>query len=514
MSEPNELEDRLAATLRAKAAQVRVDDGPFVPSALGEVVPLDQHRRRRGRAAWMIAAAVAAVVALIVGITLVRADHRQATVSQGDHPDRPGVLAPTWVPDGYQLWDVSPSSGPGSLVPASGPITIQLFADDRGPVLDLQVGVAGALPTGSWSGDPLTVRGQSATVVMSSTGPAGNQGFAERATIRWTEGGQPIKVVADRTTKERVVALLDGLVWQVPGDPLSGADAASLPSLHQVGGVDRVSLPASAGATFVYAKGAPTVAGTPEIVVRVAGPGANLTNFQENQIGSAPLQPDGTLETTGVISRADAKVASVLWPDGRGATAMGAGVDAADLVRLIRSLAPTDDADLDARRAEITARVLALPVVATAEIAPLTLEVHGEGGTALCAHAGSGPVSCGAVAGSGSAWSGEIGLAVSIVVDGDWYVGAGGTLPFAATPVAHEYYDPATTPSTGPGVTTLADLPVIHTADQAPWHFLVAAMPPKLTDAAVDWDTTNTSSCSQHDGGSCASGFVLTRPPS
>ena len=33
MSEPTELEARVAATLRAKAAQVRVDDAPFVPSA-------------------------------------------------------------------------------------------------------------------------------------------------------------------------------------------------------------------------------------------------------------------------------------------------------------------------------------------------------------------------------------------------------------------------------------------------------------------------------------------------
>ena len=536
MSDTTELEERLRATLRAKSAQVLVDDGPFDASHGADVVPLAGHRRR-GRSVWLLAAAVAAVVALAVGVTVVRAGHRQATVSQSDHPDRPGVFAPTWMPDGYQLWDVSPSSGAGSEVPGSGPVTIQLFADDRAPMLAVQVG-ATAGPNPDYPaplGEAATVRGVAGHVRTTTVTTSADQAPVERLEIRWEEDGQPVVATIDHTDQARALDMLGAMAWQTPGDPFSGVAPGSLSlvptypldltghpgsnPLRLVGGVVNQAVPTAAVTTFVYAEGTPTLASASEITVRVGGPGSGLVQYYESQLGSASLQADGTLETTSAVPAIDTQVGSVMWPDGRAVIAIAAGVDAGDLLRIARSAAPTDDADLDARRAEITARVLTLPVVATADISPLTLEVHGDGGTALCAHAGSGPVTCGAVAGvNGGSFggSGSAGLTVSVVVDGDWYIGAVGTLPFSYTPVSHEFFAPGdTTSSSTPDVTTLADLPVVHTVDQAPWHFLVAAMPPAFSDASVEWDTTTQPSCrSGGNGGSCATGVSVTRPTS
>ena len=538
MTETDEFESRLAATLRAKAAQVEVADVPFDPSVPGGVVPLGEPRRGR-RSGWILAAAAALLVVLVVGVALVRTD-RQASVSQGDRPNRPGVLAPTWVPDGYQLWDISSSSGPASEAAGRGPVTIQLFAQDQGPMLMVEVGVRETSPqTPGFAvppGDAATVRGVPGHVWATTMTTSPGQVPVPRLQIRWEEEGQAILAIVDHVDQARALDMLAAMAWAVPGDPLSGVAAGSLSlavsfspattgspastPLREVGGVVNQVEPAAALSTFVYAQGAPTLASSSEITVRTGGPGSGLEQYYETQLGGSSPQGDGAVETTGASPVTDVRVGGVFWPDGRWAIAVGAvgaGVETSDLVRIARTAAPTDDADLDGRRAEITARVLALPVVATTELPPLTLEVHGEGGTALCARVGSGPVTCGAVAGvtGGSLGRfGSPGLTVGMIVDGDWYVGAAGTLPFAYTPVSNEYFVPGdTTQASTPGVTTLADLPVVRMAEAPPWRFLVAAVPARLSDVSVEWDTTSDPSCtSAASGGSCATGVGVTRP--
>ena len=532
MTETDELERRLAATLRAKAAQVVVAAEAFVPSDRGEVVPLGEPRRGR-RSGWVLAAAAAVLVVLVVGVALVRTD-RQTSVSQNDHADRPGVLAPIWVPEGYQLWDVSSSSGPGSEMPGGGPVTVQLFAQDQGPILMVQVGASPQTPgSAAPQGEAVTVRGVAGHVWATTMTTSPDQVPVPRLQIRWEEDGQPISATIDHVGQARALDMLDAMAWTVPGDPLSGVAAGSLSLavsfspvltgsmsstlLHEVGGVVDQAVPTAAVTTFAYAQGTPTLTSSSEITVRAGGPGSGLGQYYETQLGGTSPQGDGSVETSGASSVTDVRSAVVVWPDGRSVVAIGAGIDPSALVRIARSAAPTDDAALDARRAEIAERVLALPVVATTELPPLTLEVHGEGGTALCAHAGSGPVTCGAVAGVNGGSLGRFGspgLTVSMIVDGDWYVGAAGTLPFAYTPVSHEYFAPGdTTPSSTPGVTTLADLPVVRTAEAPPWRFLVAAVPARLSDVSVQWDTTSDPSCSQGgSGGSCATGVEATRP--
>jgi len=514
MTDTTEIEGRLIATLKAKAAQLVVDDEPFVLSTMAELVPLKPPGRRPGGRVLAAAAAVAAVVALVTGIALVRADHRQATVSQSDHPDRPGVFAPTWVPDGYQLWDVSPSSGPGSEQAASGPINVQLFADGVGPALYVQIGGVTA-PGTPPPGDPITVHGQVGGVTSVQPGPADRQTPGQRVSIRWTENGQQVIATLIHTSIDRAVALLDGLAWQVPDDPMSGVAAASVSTsvspLHLAGGFISSAVPASARSSYLFTTTAPTIGETGGITVTATGPGTRIGSYYQDQLDGASQQADATVESTATLPGSAIILAVVTWPDGRSSMASGDGIDAADLVRIARSAAPTTDADLDARRAQITDRILALPVVATTELPPLTLEVHGEGGTALCAHASSGPVSCGQVAGADSIDT--VGLAVSVLVDGDWYIGAAGTLPFSYTPVSHEFYDPRSVPTT-PTPTTAADLIVSHQAEQGPWHFLVAAVPATVSEAAVDWDTTNGPNCNQPAGGSCAEGVSVSRPTS
>jgi hypothetical protein len=159
-------------------------------------------------------------------------------------------------------------------------------------------------------------------------------------------------------------------------------------------------------------------------------------------------------------------------------------------------------------RAEVTSRILALPVIATAELAPLTLEVHGDGGSALCAHDDSGAVACQSAASAFGA--GVPGMAVSMLVAGDWYVAGAGTRPFAYTAVSSAHLDTSNTPT----VTTEADVVHWRIVDQGVWHFLVAPMPASVSDGAIEFDVTGTPSCFGNNGGTCATGAVVSRPTS
>src|SRR3954471_24549527 len=65
----DELSERLARTLHAKAGQVRVDDEPIDPTI--SVATLDEARATRKDRGWAIAVAAAAAAAVLLGVVSV-----------------------------------------------------------------------------------------------------------------------------------------------------------------------------------------------------------------------------------------------------------------------------------------------------------------------------------------------------------------------------------------------------------------------------------------------------------
>jgi hypothetical protein len=78
-----ELEDRVGATLRAKSDQVRVPDREFDPDAVALVPPAP-----RRRVPVLVAAVIALLIAVAIGVALVLVDQRESTKPAGE-PTRP-----------------------------------------------------------------------------------------------------------------------------------------------------------------------------------------------------------------------------------------------------------------------------------------------------------------------------------------------------------------------------------------------------------------------------------------
>jgi hypothetical protein len=414
-------EERLRATLQTKAAQLVVLDEPF--DAMFPT-PIDAPRRRR--AGWLVGVlAVAAAIAgaLIVvgargrGPAVATASSVPTATTAAPAPAADSItaplLAPTWVPDGEQLWSVT-SEPQVDLSQMRDQLFGTVAADGTlapGLLVELQ-----PAPEGSTvgAGAPVTVRGVQG--VTRDSKDAGTGTYA----VEWIDGHTDVRVTVRGASVADAVAAIDAL--RARGTDLSaGFDAAADPNGYALLGEHIGTAPDdNVAATFEYA---PETAGArPDFTV--------LTYTDDQYPDDLRVWIAGGRAADGSTFERDPQAGYyAAWSDGREVIvrARDANVDPGVLDRIAHSVTTLDEHDAAALAAGAQARLAALPSTGTVELAAGSVSLRGNAtlGTVCLTVEGFDPacadpfVEDAAGIEDGSALPGHAG---SAVVDGRWYV--------------------------------------------------------------------------------------------
>ncbi len=387
--------------------------------------------------------------------------------------DAAPLLAPTWAPDGEQLWSVSSTGGaresgfPSQLfgtASADGTLT-------PGLVLEYQ----SASPGESIGGANATVRGAPAAV-----GEPKDAAGAD-AEIRWIEGSTQVTAIFRGVSNDGAVAVLNAL--QPRGSDLSaGFDPASAPPefglLGERNGSERTD--ASADAVFRYAP----ADGAPDIEV--------ATFTHDTYPGYFRARLGGHIGAGGVVVQPDAysvyHLVTLAWPDGRSVRVQTISTDASALERIARSVQLISRTQAQSLAEDVNARLAALPVLDTASLPSGTLEVHRTGQRiGICLRGAEGLPVCASDVGHAETSNA---IAGSALLDGHWYIFGGAPDVDVIATVAGAL----PTPNPAPIPTQRATV--------GEWHVAVVPIP---ADVGVVQLTVPTAP-------NQFSGFTLTRP--
>jgi hypothetical protein len=404
-----EVEGRVREALHRKAEQID-SAAPGFSSDTVAVIELADARRPARRAVYA-AASVVAVLLVGVGILFATTDDtgRGANPSPSLPPTAPpvtgsggaGALAPGFVPEGLDLWNVT--AAPQFETAFALSYTTQLFGvvDDAGapsPGLLLRIQRA----SGTATGDPVTVRG----VAGSSAAP--KEGVETSETISWNEGGAMISATVRGMTRGEAVAALDALRPR-SADLQDGFDAGSLPLLGET--LAKREHTASVRGRFDYAP-APVVGGDSPKLQVVTATSADFPGYLGFWI-EGKREADGS-----VVKRDPGWGLDVAWPDGRQVLVYSDTDDWSVLERVARSVKPVTEAELDELRHGVNARLAALPVIVSAGMSGQSVELRGAGApAALCFDLGA-EKRCGSPYGQFGGGTDE--FSVSAIVDGSW----------------------------------------------------------------------------------------------
>lgn len=496
----------LAETLQAKAAALTLDVPPFDPhrtplmpqdvaersggssdDSSDDAAAPDDERRVRGSRRLLLRAAVVAAVALVGGAVAVRlgdgdGDGRTTTeqattttttttrIDDREPPAPDGLLLPTWLPDGMDLWDVEWSTFAN---PGLAGQTYQLFGDP-GAGRWLLVSL---VPDPHGRPDPsatqITVRGTSGQV-----GP--DPELAGEATVvDWTENGALMRASFRGMQAAEAIAALDALTWRSTDyeDGLAAPAGGALPLQGE-------AMPGSAGATHVaelgYGTGDLSVVDDAAVAVSTATapvPGGMSRDYLEDWF-YGDRHDDGTTQRFDPVRR----TLSRSWPDGRTVDIedVGSSMDEASLERLARSIRPGTPGDAYRLRAEADANVASLPVLASTNGSRATLEVHGSedgaSGYRLCIR-GTSSVDADPDCGVRGSFLEMIGTpdvaAVSVLIDGVWHVGVASAT--GAPQVEPAQAPPGQEPQPYPG----------ERGRDGAWQFLLVEVPPGVDRVVV-----------------------------
>ena len=206
MNQTQELERRLHETLRAKARQIDLTDEPYSSVLPRPELVGSTRRSRRGFAA--IAAALTVAAAATGAVVVARSHGRSPIVAtqssshtapqNGPNPIPAPLLAPSWVPDGEQLWSLTASTQDGAgyasqlfgMVAADGTLA-------PGLLVELQPASPG---DGLGEGTTVTVRGKAG--VTRASKDAGVDTFE----IDWIEGDAMVRVTVRGASVDEAVA--------------------------------------------------------------------------------------------------------------------------------------------------------------------------------------------------------------------------------------------------------------------------------------------------------------------
>lgn len=441
MIDDTELSERVAVALRAKAAEVTTLRRGFDPdrgSRLSSEEPLGMLEHRSGRRRWrMLAVAATVVVVATAGGVLVSrsGDDPEPTETgpatetgpgggEGDPasagpPD--GALAPGWVPDDLQLWDVSWHQGP-SFGWFDG--KAQMFSTSEDGDARVLVEIT-SQEDYVWGDEPVTVRGQ---------GGRGYSGGGKDA-VAWNEGDVSVSAFFTGISRDDTVAFLDSLAWR-SGDRMEGFEAPEGATLSVVG---ETAGPPDAGqvvtTSFTYGYDVPTIslAHDDELSIYASIPIGDAAGTVTRDYLEAWFHDN--LDEGGVTTSSELLGET---PDGSTMASLEAalsdgtdlfilarydGVSEADLQKIADSISQVSGDELDDLRRSVSNVYAAEPVVASAELPSATLTVRGqEGFHALCIEVGEADISCSATAPAVTDATPR--RMTSVQVDGEWYVAA------------------------------------------------------------------------------------------
>ena len=465
MSIDNELR-RAAREHRARLEHVPV---PVLPT---------RRVRRTSSVAVLAAALAAAAVAAVVVVTRsspipvrVVTSSSSTTLSRQSTPvlhdpalGAVPLLAPTWTPDGEELWSVTSSTdsnGPG--------FPTQLFGTaspngslSPGLLLEYQPNPPGGSVVGSTT---TPVRGAVAAV----DGPKDASGADIE--IRWVEANTEITAIFRGVSNARAVAVLDGLRPR-GRDLLTGFDPASAPAQFALLGERKTADAAeqSVDGDFEYARTGAATNAAADIRVRTYTH-AVYPGYLRTWVG-------GRRGADGVIVEPDAyatyRLVTLTWPDGRAVTVQSTNADASTLERIARSIQLRSRAQADELVNALNARLATLPTLRAMALPTANVELHKDGPRiAICLRASGGAPFCRAnVALDAPANY----LAGSVLLDNHWLI-------LSAEPAVQ----PDVTPGTNPRQST-SPLPA-QTAVLANWHVVLVHVPADIDQVQVNVPT-------------------------
>jgi len=500
-----DIEARLIATLRAKAAQLPSASSPatppFLPVPVSSIASPDAARSRRNRrpsrVAWIaVAAAVLVIAVLAVSLWFRSSDEESRTVTVP-----PGALAsggaPSWVPDGYEVIDARMDPGPQQSADTTE--SVQAFgADDRPDVLIEVGGILAAYPHEPTT-PTVTVRGAPALVWLPGTGQVQPQETATASypwastQLTWNEGGTTIRATFRDLGLDDALRVLDAASWRA-GSPLAGFDPAGFaPSALLAEALSE--RPDLLSTTLSYSSDLAHQQAPADLQVTVmGGVGSADAYFRmwatsgRGSDGSVVVAseytgtyPDPSASSSDGVHQVAMRELDLRWPDGSGALLASPTLSADELERVARSVRPASPDDIAAVQAEASTRLAAFPAVASTVLPSGTLSLQEVGATdAIClTQAPSGPrcrLALGPLEGDRAAVTGDA------VIDRTWYVFAVGR----SAPLL--YADDADRVATGtptvsrdpsaPAMTTpfMATLPIESGVD-GPYRFLLLRVP-------------------------------------
>lgn len=373
------------------------------------------------------------------------------------------------APAGFDLWQVSWYRSPVDTVAAG--FKYQLFKTGD----DGDAGILVWLQPGGDDGaccDPVTVRGQDGTI-----GEA--KDFPDSAdTVNWNESGAAVSATFTGMSADDAVAFLDTLDWR-SDDPFEGFASPEGAPLSLVG--ETTDDPDATGldlnAEFVYL-GAGGAAESGPLRAQTSVPSQAP---EEGVFGADYLTTwlHGTPDDEGALVAFDPfGILTVARPDGTTVSIDGHGapVDDEDVLHQIAdNLAPITGDELDALEHSANDRIVALPLLASAEAAQATLEVRGRDEYfALCATRNETEPRCQ----PGLEDLGGPIVTASAVIDGDWVVAAA-SMEGQVSIVGSSTFSSGDEPDGLPGAETATD---------GAWDFAVA-----LPSADIDVVTVQTS---------------------
>ena len=352
---------------------------------------------------------------LVVAASLValRKDDTGDDVKAGDATeiDQPDALVPTRPPEGMELWSLSSSVG-------SDPVSVagryQLFGDPgSGPAM-----LVTFLPPGGGGppGEPALVRGQFAALYA----PV-DELEAEKS-VSWSEGDASVSAHFTGMTKVEGLAFLEEIALRSD----SVQDGFEPPSTGPLQLTEEIVQPVQqprAVVGLVYGDRLPAGAegGRRVVVETKSATGQPDWQYMQARIG-------GSTDADGVVTFVDEQSRTTLfWPDGRQVTisTTGEAVDSADIDRMVDSVEPVTDADLARLRDDADRWAAGAPLVASSDLPSATVELRGVGDFLLvCLRlpGSAGAIHCGI---HPALWTGGTSdVAVSLVLDGEWYVAA------------------------------------------------------------------------------------------
>jgi len=198
---------------------------------------------------------------------------------------------------------------------------------------------------------------------------------------------------------------------------------------------------------------------------------------------------------TTTIRRGDGPSATMVWPDGHTVIVqMRDGLDESVAERVGASIQVKSIAELARMRTDLSDRLAAGPVLATATVPAGRLELIGTGEpTAICLAVAGGERTC--TGRDDTPYWRPTPIVASSIVGGTWYVFAASRNPIDLTGQPRttvSAVDPTTT-TTGPAgarPTTVKAIPA-DTASDGGWNFAVLSVPadPPGTTASINLDT-------------------------